>query len=136
MTVCHMTWIVFLHQCRVCASTRIRTDTTLDQDCVLKATVFVYTSRTVCLEATVQELYSVHVSWLTTDMNFNTPPLVQIAPFDARFASQARKKAHLPTQLQSVEASTTARVPSQLGAEKASALSPSSSRVIGFLIGL
>ena len=24
-------------------------------------------------------------------MNFNTPPLTQIAPFDARFASQARK---------------------------------------------
>ena len=39
---------------------RIRTDTTLDQDCVLKATVFVCTSRTVCLKATVQVLYSVH----------------------------------------------------------------------------
>ena len=76
------------------------------------------------------------VSWLTTDMNFNTPPLAQIAPFDARVASQTRKKAHLSTQLQGVEASTTARVPPQPGPEKASALSPSSSRVIGFLIGL
>ena len=60
------------------------------------------------------------VSWLTTDMNFNTPPLAQIAPFDATFASQTRK---MPTQLQSVEASTTARVPSQPGPEKASVLS-------------
>ena len=72
---------------------------------------------------------------MTTCMNFNTPPLAQIAPFDARFASQTRKEAPPPTQLQSVEASTTARVPSQPSPEKASALSPSSSRVIGFLVG-
>ena len=53
--LCHiLTWIVFLSHCRVYASTRIRTDTTLDQDCVLKATVFENTSRTVCLKAIVQ----------------------------------------------------------------------------------
>ena len=43
---------------------RIRTDTTLDQDCVLKATVQVCTA---CMV----------VSLLTTRMNFNTPPLAQ-----------------------------------------------------------
>ena len=31
------------------------------------------------------------MSLLTTCMHFNTPPLAQIAPFDARFASQTRK---------------------------------------------
>ena len=31
------------------------------------------------------------VSLLTTCMNFNTPPLAQNAPFDARFATQTRK---------------------------------------------
>ena len=31
------------------------------------------------------------VSWLTTCMNFKTPPLAQIAHFDARFASRGRK---------------------------------------------
>ena len=49
-------------------SVRIRTDSTLDQDCVLKATVQVCTS---CMI----------VSLLTTCMNFNTPPLAQVAPF-------------------------------------------------------
>ena len=43
------------------------------------------------------------VSLLRTGVNFNTPPLAQIAPFDARFASHTRKKARLPTQ--SVQAS-------------------------------
>ena len=49
-------------------SVRTRTDTTLDQDCVLKATVQVCTA---CMI----------VSLLTTCMNFNTPPLAQVAPF-------------------------------------------------------
>ena len=39
-------------------------------------------------------------------------------------------------KLQSVETSTTSHVPSQPGPEKVSAQSPSSSRVIGLLIGL
>ena len=79
MTVCHMPWTLFLEPFAECAhSVRIRTDTTLDQDCVLKATVQVCTARMV-------------VSLMTTYMNFNTPPLAQIAPFDARFASQKRK---------------------------------------------
>ena len=77
--LCHMTWILFLEPVTECAqSVRIRTGTTLDQDCVLKATVQVCTA---CMD----------VSLLTTCMNFNTPPLAQIAPFDARFASQTRK---------------------------------------------
>ena len=46
----------------------IRTDTTLDQDCVLKATV------SACTPCMI-------VSLLTTCMNFNTPPLAQVAPF-------------------------------------------------------
>ena len=54
---------VFLHD-----SVRIRTDTTLDQDCVLKATVQVCTA---CMI----------MSLLTTCLNFNTPPLAQVAPF-------------------------------------------------------
>ena len=58
----------------MCASVRIRTDTTLDQDCVvLKATAFVRSSCTVCLKATVFVCTScTDVSWLTTCMNFNT----------------------------------------------------------------
>ena len=131
-----MTWIVFLSHCRVCASTRIRTATALDQNCVLKAAVFVITSCTVCLNATVQELHSVHGRVMVDNgYEFQHSSSAQIAPFDARFASQTRKRPHLPTQLQSVAASTTARVPSQPGPEKASALAPSS-RVIGFLTGL
>ena len=93
MTVCrNMTWILFLSHCRVCASTRTRTDTTLDQDCVLKATVLVFTSCTVCLKAIVQECTAcMDASLLTTCVDFNTLPLAQIVPFDARFASQTRK---------------------------------------------
>ena len=79
MTVCRMPWILFLEPLTECAhSVRIRTDAALDQDCALKATVQVCTA---CMV----------VSLLTTCMNFNTPPLAQIAPFDARFASQTRK---------------------------------------------
>ena len=37
-------------------------------------------------------------------MNFNTPPLAQIAPFDARFTSQTRKKARL-CQLKAINSS-------------------------------
>ena len=37
------------------------------------------------------------VSLLTTCVHLNTPPLAQIAPFHARFASQTRKKARLPS---------------------------------------
>ena len=110
-----MPWILFLEPFTECAqSVRIRTDTTLDQDCVLKATVQVCTACKV-------------VSMLTTCMNFNTP-------FYARFASQTRKKARLPTQ--SVQASQCSkRLASQPGPEKASALSLSSSRVIGLCLG-
>ena len=79
MTVCQKPWILFLEPFTECAhSMRIRTDTTLDQECVLKATVQVCTA---CIV----------VSLLTTCMNFNTPPLVQIAPFNATFVSQTRK---------------------------------------------
>ena len=64
-----MPWILLLEPFTECAhSVRKRTDTTLDQDCVLKATV------QVCAACMV-------VSLLTTCMNFNTPPLAQIAPF-------------------------------------------------------
>ena len=45
MTVGHMPWILFLDPSTKCAhSVRIRTDTTLDQDCVPKATVQVCTA--------------------------------------------------------------------------------------------
>ena len=59
----------------MCASVRIRTCTTLDQDCILKATVFrMYIVH--CLKAIVRECTTcIDVSWLTTCMNFNTPPL-------------------------------------------------------------
>ena len=91
MTVCHMPWILFLEPLTECAqSVRIRTDTALDQHCALKATLQVCTA---CMD----------MSLLTTCMNFNAPPLARIAPFDARFASQTRKKARLLTQ--SVQAS-------------------------------
>ena len=63
-----MPWILFLEPFTKCAhSVRIRTDTTLDQDCVLKANVQVCTA---CMI----------VSLLTICMNFNTPPLAQVAP--------------------------------------------------------
>ena len=58
-----------LRSVRICDdSVRIRTDTTLDQDCVLKATVQVCTA---CMI----------VSLLTTCLNLKTPPLAQVAPF-------------------------------------------------------
>ena len=83
MTVCHMTWILFLEPFTECAqSLRIRADTSLDQDCILKATVCVCASCTVCLKATVRECTTcMDVSWFTTRMNFNTPPPAQIAHF-------------------------------------------------------
>ena len=49
-------------------SVRIRTDTALDQDCVLKATV---QECTACMI----------LSMPTTCLNLNTPPLAQVAPF-------------------------------------------------------
>ena len=55
-----------------------------------------------------------------------TTCLAQIAHFEARFASQKRKKARLSIKvfkLQSVENITTAHVPPQFGLGKASALS-------------
>ena len=69
-------WIVFLSHYGTCASVndsmRIRTDTTLDQDCIMEATVFVCTSCTVCLKATVRKCTTcIDVSWLTTCMNLN-----------------------------------------------------------------
>ena len=74
-----MPWILFLEPFTECAhSLRIRTDTTLDQDCVLKATVQVCTA---CMV----------VSLLRTCLNFKTPLLAQIAPFDTSFARQTRK---------------------------------------------
>ena len=60
MTVCHMPWILFIEPLTECArSERIRTDTRLDQDCVLKAT------RQVCTPSLI-------VSLLTTCMNFKS----------------------------------------------------------------
>ena len=55
-----MPWILFIEPLTECArSERIRTDTTLDQDCVLKAAVQVCTA-------------SLIVSLLTTCMNFKS----------------------------------------------------------------
>ena len=70
----------------------IRTDTTLDQDSVLTATVFVCTSCSV-------------VSLSTTSLNFITPPLTWTAPFDARLvgktlmyrSTEKLRKGRLPT---------------------------------------
>ena len=91
MTLCPMTWILFLEPFTECAqSVRIRTGSTLDQDCVLKAIVQIFTA---CMD----------VSLLTTCMNFHTLLLAKVATFDVRFASQTRKRARLPPQ--SVEAS-------------------------------
>ena len=67
-------WVLPFTKCA--HSVRTRTDTTLDQDCVLKATVQVCTACKI-------------VSFLTTCMNFNTSPLAQVA-------SQTRK--HHPTK--------------------------------------
>ena len=68
--MCHIVPCIFFLS-HACASVNdllsIKTDTTLDLDCVLKATVQVCTA---CMI----------VSWLTTCMNFNTPPLAQVAP--------------------------------------------------------
>ena len=73
-----MPWILFLEPFTKCAhSLRIRTDTTLDQDCVLKV-----------------------VSLLTTCMNSNTPPHAQIEPFEQIAEASFNKeteKARLPT---------------------------------------
>ena len=78
MNLSHMPWILISCLFTKCAhSVRIRTDTTLDKDCVLNEVQ-------VCTAGMV-------VSMLATCMNFNTPPFAQIAPFDARFASQTRK---------------------------------------------
>ena len=136
MTVCHMPWILFLEPITKRAhSVRIRKDTTLDQDCVLKATVQVCTA---CMI----------VSFLTTCMNFNTPPLAQIAPFRCKIR-ESNEEVTMDTKLrkhvcqlilvcttqrfqawstasrpfQSVEATTTDRVQAQHGPDKASALS-------------
>ena len=50
MTSCHMPRVLFLSSFTECArSVKIRTDTTLVQDCVLKATVQVYTACMVVL---------------------------------------------------------------------------------------
>ena len=58
-----------LRSVRICDdSVRIRTDTTLDQDVVLKATVQVCTA---CMI----------MSLLTTCLNLSTPHLAQVAPF-------------------------------------------------------
>ena len=109
-----MSWILLLEPFTECAySVRTRTNTTLDQNFVLKANVDVFTACTVML-------------LLTTCMNFNTPPLALIAPFDARFASQTRKYQSTKKdfcqlnefKLQGVEKTTTTRVPPQPGSEK------------------
>ena len=71
-----MPWIFFLEPfTKRAQSVRIRTDTTLDQDCALKATVQV---RTACMI----------VSLSTTCMNFNTPPLTWIATFRCKTRAQ------------------------------------------------
>ena len=93
MTVCHVPRILFLEPCTECAhSVRKRTDTTLDQDCVLKATVQVCTA---CMI----------VSLLTTCTNFNTLLLAQVAPFLCKIresnaevpSNRETEKARLPT---------------------------------------
>ena len=136
MTMCNMSWTLFLEPfTKRAQSVRIRTYTTLDQDCVLKATVHVCTA---CMI----------VSLLTTCMNCNTPPLAQVAPFGCKIREsnaevtldtklskhvcqlilvcttqrfQARSAASWP--FHSVEAITTTRVQVQHGPNKASALS-------------
>ena len=105
---------------------RKRTDTTHDQDCVLQANVQVCTA---CMD----------VSLLKTCMNFNTPPLAQVALFDTSFASDTRMKTRLPTQ--SVQASECRSDLQRLMFHhslvlRKRLLSLSSSRVVGLLIGV
>ena len=64
---------------------RIRTDTTVDQDCVLKATVQVCTA---CMI----------VSLLTTCPNLNPPPLAQVAPFSMQ-DSRVKRESKMDTKL-------------------------------------
>ena len=100
----------------------MRTDTTLFQDNVLKATVFACTSCTVCLIATVEICTAcMDVSWLTTRMNFNThlSRILYLLIQDSR-VKRSQLKAF---KLQSVEVTIATRVPTQPGHEKASALS-------------
>ena len=81
-----------LRSVRICDdSVRIRTDTTLDQDCVLKATVQVCTA---CMI----------VSLLTTCLNLNTPPPAHVAPLSMQDSRVKRgttghktQQARLPT---------------------------------------
>ena len=81
-----MPWILFLDPFTKCAhSVRIRIDTTLDQDCVLKASVHVCTA---CMI----------VSLLATCMNFITPPLAQVAPFRYKIR-ESNAEATLDTKL-------------------------------------
>ena len=128
MTLCHMTWILFLEAFTECPqSVRIRTDNTLDQDSELKATVQVCTA---CMD----------VSFLTTCMHFNNSSSRADCTFRCKSRESNTEEKHVcqlkAFKLQSVEATTAARVPSQPGPEKASALSLSSSRVIGLQVGL
>ena len=137
VTVCHiMPWISFLEPLRASVkndSETIRTDTTLDQDCVLKTTVQLCTA---CMI----------VSLLTTCLNLNTP-LAQIAPFRCKIRNlnagvtlETKLNKHVCQQIlvcatprfqawsaaswpfQRVEAIATARVQAQHGPDKASAL--------------
>ena len=79
MTVCHMPWILFLEPfTEYTHPVKIRTETTLDQDCVLNATV------QVCRGCMI-------VSLLTTCMNFNTPPLAQVAHFSIQESRVKRR---------------------------------------------
>ena len=122
-----MTWILILEPFTECAqSVRIRTDTTLDQNCVLKATVKVCTA---CMD----------VSLLTTCMNFNTPPLAPFRESNAEVTMDTKLSKHVchvcqlkAFMLQSVEATTTAHVPSQPVPDKASALSYHPRASLGF----
>ena len=71
-----MPWILFLEPFTECAhSVRIRAETTLDQDCVLKGTV------QVCKACMV-------VSLLTTCMNFNSHKKVE----NKKTKEKSRKK--------------------------------------------
>ena len=138
-----MPWISFLEPLRASVkndSETIRTDTTLDQDCVLKTTVQLCTACMIVL--------------LTTCLNLNTP-LAQIAPFRCKIRNwnagvtlETKLNKHVCQQIlvcatprfqawsaaswpfQRVEAIVTARVQAQHGPDKASALS--SSDILGF----
>ena len=80
-----------------------------------------------CLsESNCAGMYSVHGRVTVDNMcEFQHSSSRADCTFDVRFASQTRKKARLPTQKRSSfrEATITARVQSQPGPEKASALS-------------